>query len=106
MTREGAKLEGVDSEQLHQQLRRETDAKATKQLTVALLYDAGISAYEIEDLLGVPAQTGCNWLQIVAERCYVALGDAPKAGRPMDRTDGGATRSVDRRWLRRSSTVA
>ncbi len=82
MTREGAKLEDADPEQLHQQLRRESDAKATKQLTVALLYDAGFSAYEIGDLLGVPAKTGYNLLQIVTERSYVALGDAPKAGRP------------------------
>ncbi len=82
MARDGAKLEGVDPEQLHQQLRRETDAKATKQLTVTLLYDAGFSAYEIEDLLGVPAQTGYNWLEAVAEREVTALGDAPKSGRP------------------------
>lgn len=82
MTREGAKLDGVDPEQLRQQLRRETDAKATKQLTVALLYDAGFSAYEIENLLGVPAQTGYNWLEVVAEGDVTALGDAPKAGRP------------------------
>ncbi len=45
MTREGEKLVGVDPEQLRQQLRMETDAKATKQLTVALLYDAGFSPY-------------------------------------------------------------
>jgi len=68
MTREGAKLKGVDPEQLLAQLRKETDAIATKQLTVALLYDAGSSTYEIEDLLGVPAQRGYNWLDIVAER--------------------------------------
>lgn len=34
-------MAGIDPEQLRQQLRRETDVKATKQLTVALLYDAG-----------------------------------------------------------------
>lgn len=72
MTREGAKLVGVDPEQLRQQLRRETDAKAPKQLTVALLYDAGFSPYEIEELLGVPAPTGYNWLEVVAERWLIA----------------------------------
>jgi hypothetical protein len=82
MTCEGAKLDGLDPEQLRQQLRRETDAKATKQLTVALLYNAGFSAYEIEDLLGFPAQTWYNWLEVVAERDVTALGDAPKAGLP------------------------
>jgi transposase len=82
MTREGTKLAGVDPEQLRQQLRRETDAKAAKQLTVALLYDAGFSPYEIEEFLGIPAQTGYNWLEVVAEREVTALGDAPKSGRP------------------------
>ncbi|WP_459865214.1 helix-turn-helix domain-containing protein [Halorubrum trueperi] len=33
-------------------------------------------------MLGVPAQTGYNWLEAVAERGPVALGDAPKSGRP------------------------
>jgi transposase len=81
MTREGEKLVGVDPEQLRQQLRRETDAKATKQLTVALLYDAGLSPYEIEEILGFPAQTGYNWLDVVTERDPTALGDAPRPGR-------------------------
>jgi hypothetical protein len=78
MTRESSKLGDVDPGQLRQQLRRETDAKATKQLTVALLYDAGFSPYEIEGLLGIPAQTGYDWLKVVAE--VTALGDAPKSG--------------------------
>jgi len=46
------------------------------------LYNAGFSAYEIEDLLGVPVQTRCNWLEVIAEREVTALGDAPKSGRP------------------------
>lgn len=82
MTLKGAKLGSVNPEQLRQQLRRETDGKAAKQLTVALLYDAGFSPYEIEELLGIPAQTGYNWLEVVAERGDLALGDAPKSGRP------------------------
>ena len=57
MTQEGSKLSGVDPEQLRQQLRTETDAKAAKQLTVALLYDAGFSPYQIELLPGIPATT-------------------------------------------------
>lgn len=81
MTREGEKLVGVDPEQLRQQLRRETNAKAAKQLTVALLYDAGFSPYQIEEILGFPAQTGYNWLDVVAERGGSALGDAPRLGR-------------------------
>ena len=82
MTGSGEKLAGIDPEQLRQQLRTETDAKATKQLTVALLYEAGFSPYTIEDLLGFPAQTAYNWLNIVAERDPTALGDAPRTGRP------------------------
>lgn len=81
MTPEGEKLVGIDPEQLRQQLRRETDAKATKQLIVALLYDAGFSPYQIEEILGLPAQTGYNWLDVVAERDPTALGDAPRPGR-------------------------
>jgi transposase len=82
MTREGEKLAGVDPEQLRQQLRTETNGKAAKQLTVALLYDAGFSPYQIEEWLGIPAQTGYNWLEVVAERDVTALGDAPRSGRP------------------------
>ena len=81
MTRESEKLVGVGPEQLRQQLRRETDAKATKRLTVALLYDAGFSPYEIKEILGFPAQTGYNWLEVVAERDPTALGDVPRPGR-------------------------
>lgn len=82
MTREGEKLAGVDPEQLRQQLRTETNGKAAKQLTVALLYEAGFSPYQIEEWLGIPAQTGYNWLEVVAERDVTALGDAPRPGRP------------------------
>jgi len=82
MTQEGEKLVGVDPEQLRQQLRTETDGKAAKQLTIALLYDAGFSPYQIEQLLGIPAPTGYNWLEVVAERDVTALGDAPRSGRP------------------------
>jgi len=87
MTQEGSKLSGVDPEQLRQQLRTETDAKAAKQLTVALLYDAGFSPYQIEQLLGFPAPTGYNWLEVVAEREVTALGDAPRSGRPPQLSD-------------------
>jgi hypothetical protein len=37
MTTWGGKLEGIDEEQLRQQLRTETDGKAVKRLTSALL---------------------------------------------------------------------
>ena len=62
MTGWGRKLTGVDEEQLRQQLRTETDPKAVKRLTVALLYADGSSPYEIERLLGIPAQTVYDWL--------------------------------------------
>lgn len=57
MTGWGKKLVGVDEEQLRQQLRTETDPKAVKRLTAALLYAGGSSLYEIERLLGFPTQT-------------------------------------------------
>nr|WP_232833894.1 helix-turn-helix domain-containing protein [Saliphagus sp. LR7] len=57
MTTWGGKLDGVDEEQLRQQLRTETDAKAVKRLTSALLYRQGKSPAEIEQLLGFPEQT-------------------------------------------------
>jgi hypothetical protein len=78
----GEKLDGVDPEQLCQQLRTETDPKAVKRLTVALLYVDGFSPNRIEQLLGVPAQTAYDWLDVVAEREVTALGDAPRSGRP------------------------
>ena len=51
----GEKLAGIDAEQLRQQLHTETDPKAVKRLTVALLYLDGYSPNRIEQLLGVPA---------------------------------------------------
>ncbi|WP_254530780.1 IS630 family transposase [Natrinema gelatinilyticum] len=80
MTGWGKKLADVDEEQLRQQLRTETDPKAVKRLTVALLYADGSSPYEIERLLGIPAQTVYDWLDTVAEREGVALGDLPRGG--------------------------
>ena len=66
MTTWGGKLDGVDEEQLRQQLRTETDGKAVKRLTSALLYQQGHSPAEIERLLGFPEQTVYDWLDIVA----------------------------------------
>jgi hypothetical protein len=51
----GKELAGIDEEQLRQQLRTETDPKAVKRLTAALLYADGSSPYKIEHLLGFPA---------------------------------------------------
>lgn len=80
MTTWGGKLGGVDEEQLRQQLRTETDAKAVKRLTSALLYRQGKSPAEIEQLLGFPEQTVYDWLDTVAERDLTALGDLPRPG--------------------------
>ncbi|SEP23019.1 Homeodomain-like domain-containing protein [Halogranum amylolyticum] len=66
MTTWGGKLDRVDEEQLRQQLRTETDAKAVKRLTSALLYRQGKSPAEIEKLLGFPEQTVYDWLDTVA----------------------------------------
>ena len=68
MTSWGGKLDGVNEEQLHQQLRTETNAKAVKRLTSALLYVQGKSPTEIEQLLRFPEQTVYDWLDTVAER--------------------------------------
>jgi len=38
-------------------------------------------------LLGFPAPTGYNWLDVVAEREVTALGDAPRSGRPPQLSD-------------------
>lgn len=80
MTSWGGKLDGVNEEQLRQQLRTETNAKAVKRLTSALLYVQGKSPAEIEQLLGFPEQTVYDWLDTVAERDLTALGDLPRPG--------------------------
>lgn len=54
MSKQGDKLAGVDPEQLRQQLRTETNPKAIKRLTTALMYAEGMSPYEIERVLGFP----------------------------------------------------
>lgn len=68
MTPWGNKLAGVDEEQLCRQLRTETDAKAAKSLTCAVLYSQGKSPVEIEQLLGFLEQTVYDWLDVVTER--------------------------------------
>ena len=94
----GKKLAGVDEEQLRQQLRTETDPKAVRRLTAALLYADGSSPYEIERLLGFPAQTVYDWLDIVAERDSVALGDCPRGG--------SHSRLTDDQWDELTATLA
>lgn len=98
MTKVGEKLAGVDEAQLRQQLREETDPKAVKQEVVALLYVAGHSPYAIEEVLGIPAQTAYDWLDVVAERDLDALGDAPRPGQP--------TRLTDDQWAALRETLA
>jgi len=68
MTSQGDKLAGVGPEQLRQQLRRETNPKAIKRPTAELLYTEDMSPHKIERILGFPAQTVYNWLDVVAER--------------------------------------
>lgn len=97
MTGWGKKLTGVDEEQLRQQLRTETDPKAIKRLTVALLYADGSSPYEIERLLGIPAQTVYDWLDTVAERDALALGDLPRGG--------SRSRLTDEQWNQLTATL-
>lgn len=98
MTTWGGKLDGVDEEQLRQQLRTETDAKAIKRLTCALLYRQGKSPAEIEQLLGFPEQTVYDWLDTVAERDLTALGDLPRPGQ--------STRLTDDQWTELTATLA
>jgi len=98
MTTWGNKLAGVDEEQLRQQLRTETDAKAAKRLTCAVLYSQGKSPAEIEQLLGFPEQTIYDWLDVVAERDLAALGDLPRPGQ--------STRLTDEQWTELTATLA
>jgi transposase len=98
MTTWGGKLKGIDEEQLRQQLRTETDGKAVKRLTSALLYEQGLSPAEIERWLGFPEQTVYDWLDVVAERDPTALGDLPRPGQ--------STRLTDDQWTELTATLA
>lgn len=98
MTTWGGKLAGIDSEQLRQQLRTESDPKAIKRLTSALLYEHGHSPAEIERLLGFPEQTVYDWLDTVAERDPDALGDLPRPGQ--------STGLTDKQWTDLTATLA
>ena len=98
MTTLGGKLNGVNEEQLRQQLRTETDAKAVKRLTSALLYRQGKSPAEIERLLGFPEQTVYDWLDTVAERELTTLGDLTRPGQ--------STRLTDDQWTELTATLA
>jgi len=97
MTSWGGKLDGVDEEQLREQLRRETDSKAIKRITVALLYLDGNSPAKIQQLLGIHEQTIYDWLDDVAERDVDALGDRPRGG--------SSTRLTDQQWEQLTATL-
>ena len=57
MTKSGAKLAGVDEEQLRQQLWVEDNPKAIKRLVAALEYKSGLTPDEIEEKYAWPEQT-------------------------------------------------
>ncbi len=78
MTKSGAKLVGVDEEQLRQQLWAERNPKAIKPPIATLEYKSGLSPAKLEDKYGWPEQTIYGWLDVVAERDLTALGDAPR----------------------------
>jgi len=78
VTKSGAKLVGVDGEQLRQQLWVERNPKAIKCLIAALEYKSGLSPAELEEKYGWPEQTIYGWLDVVAERDLTALGDASR----------------------------
>ena len=98
MTTWGGKLDGVDEEQLRQQLRTEKDGKAVKRLTSALLYLQGNSPAEIENLLGFPEQIVYDWLDTVAERDPTDLADLARPGQ--------STRLTDAQWTELTATLA
>ncbi|SFS40605.1 hypothetical protein SAMN04488556_0619 [Halostagnicola kamekurae] len=68
MTTWGGKLEGINEEQLLQQLRMETDGKAVKRLTSALLYRQGKLPAEIENCSDFPNK-----------RCTIGLALSPRS---------------------------
>jgi hypothetical protein len=90
-------LAGIDEEQLRQQPRTESDAKAVKRLTSAVLYKQGNSPAEIERLLGFREQTVYDWLDTVAERDLTALGDLSRPGQ--------STRLTDDQWRKLTATL-
>jgi len=98
MTKRGEKLVGVDEEQLREQLRTERDPKAIKRLVAALEYKSGLSPVKIQDKYGWHEQTVYDWLDIVAEREGVALGDRPRGG--------SSSRLTDDQWDQLTATLA
>ena len=98
MTTWGDKLAGIDEEQLRQQLCTESDAKAVKRLTNAVLYKQRKSPAEIEKLLGSTEQIVCDWLDILAEHDLTALGALPRPGQ--------STRLTDDQWRKLTTTLA
>ena len=98
MTKRGEKLADIDEEQLRQQLRTERDPKAVKRLVVALEYKSGLSPAKIQHKYGWHEQTVYDWLDIVAERDPVALGDRPRGG--------SSSRLTDDQWDELTATLA
>ena len=98
MTKQGEKLVGIDEEQLREQLRTERDPKAIKRLVVALEYKFGLSPAKIQHKYGWHEQTVYDWLDIVAEREGVALGDLPRGG--------SQSRLTDDQWKDLTATLA
>lgn len=71
---------------------------AVKRLTCALLYGQGKSPAEIKQVLGFPEQTAYDWLDTVAERGWIALGDLPCPGQ--------SARLTDVQWTELTATLA
>jgi transposase len=98
MTKRGKKLASIDEEQLRQQLRTERDPKAIKRLVAALEYKSGLSPSKIQHKYGWHEQTVYDWLDIVAERDGIALGDRPRGG--------SSSRLADGQWDELTATLA
>lgn len=97
MTKQGEKLIGISEEQLREQLHTEHDPKAIKRLVAALEYKAGLSPAKIQHKYGWHEQTVYDWLDIVAERDGVALGDLPRGG--------SHSRLTDEQWDHLTATL-
>jgi transposase len=88
MTQHGNKVPSLESQQVHDQLRKESDGKAIKRLTATREFLDGLSPAKIEAKYGWHEQTVYGWLNRFEERDFEdALYDDKPPGRPPELSD-------------------
>ena len=80
------RLEIADSSQiilaLHDEIRRNENARYDHRLHAVLLVAQGLSCREVSNLLGDSLRSIQNWVNTFEKKGFAGLADSPRSGRP------------------------